>query len=650
MSRIAPFCIEAGDTMTQKNRKMLQRICVAAVLLLLAYAVRAILTSRGILPEESLWFLPVFLIPYAVIGWDVVKSAVVHIFHGQVFDEKFLMTLATVGALALGEYGEAVAVMLLFQVGELIQSLAVGKSRKNIASLMDIRPDRAVVLRDGEEKSVSPEEVTVGEIVVVRPGEKIPLDGTLISGSCSVDTSSLTGESVPRQVKEGDRVVSGSVDLTGRIEVRVESVFAESTVSKILELVENASSKKSHIENFITRFARFYTPCVVFCALALAVLPPLGFGLFSGDWTQFSEWISRALLFLVVSCPCALVISVPLSFFGGIGGASKQGILVKGAEYLEALSRVDRFVFDKTGTLTRGNFKVTAIHPEHVSEGLLLDLAAAAESYSNHPIAESILAAHGGHIDKSRIGQVTDLAGRGIRAFVDGRELLVGNRALMEESGVTVPNCPHTGTVVHLCREGQYLGHIAVSDEIKPDAAEAIAALKKEGVRETVILTGDRKETADAVAKELGVDTCHAELLPTDKVKIVEDMLKSKKSEKDLLAFVGDGINDAPVLTRADVGIAMGAMGSDAAIEAADVVLMDDCPSKLPVAVRISRKTMRIAHENIVFALVIKIGVMIGSAIGLPFVNMWVAVFADVGVTILAILNAMRTLRTGKAE
>lgn len=575
-----------------------------------------------------------YLIPYLIVGWDVLWRAVRNIAHGQVFDENFLMSLATVGAYALSDYVEATAVMLFYQIGELFQSIAVGKSRKSVAALMDIRPDSAAVLRDGEEVKVSPEEVQKGETVIIRAGEKIPLDGIVLEGTTSVSTAALTGESLPRDIQAGDRVVSGSVNLSGVITVKTESVYSESTVARILDLVENSSAKKAKTENFITRFARYYTPCVVAAAVLLAVLPPLITG---GGLT---DWLQRALIFLVVSCPCALVISVPLSFFGGIGGASKRGILIKGANYTEVLAKVGTVVFDKTGTLTKGIFKVTAVHPESMSETELLDVAAAAESYSNHPIAESIITAHKGHIDPARIGRVTEHAGMGVEAVIDGRDIFAGNGKLMETAGAKWRDCHIAGTSIHISEGEKYLGHIVISDEIKPDSKAAVAALKELGVAKTVMLTGDRKEIGKAVGKELGLDEVHAELLPDGKVAAVERLLK----EKSPLAFVGDGINDAPVLARADIGIAMGGIGSDAAIEAADVVLMDDKPSKLPEAIRIARKTMKIVWQNIIFALAVKAVVLALGAAGLA--GMWLAIFADVGVTVLAILNAMRAMRT----
>lgn len=608
--------------MSRKQKLTLIRIIISA----------AGLIAAALLPLNGALKLAAFLVPYLIIGWDVIFSALRNIAHGQLFDEQFLMSVATVGALALGEYTEAAAVMLFYQIGELFQSIAVGKSRKSIAALMDIRPDSATVIRDEKEYTVSPEEVAAGETLIVRPGEKIPLDGTVLSGKSSVDTAALTGESLPRDIAEGDRVVSGTVNLSGVITLKAESVFCESTVSKILDLVENSSAKKAKAENFITRFARYYTPIVVGLALLLAVIPPLVTG---GNWVG---WIQRALVFLVVSCPCALVISVPLSFFGGIGGASKKGILIKGANYMEVLAHIKTIVFDKTGTLTKGIFKVTAIHPETISEEALLDIAAAAESYSKHPIAESIINAHKGHIDPSRIGRLTEYAGLGIEAQIDGRDIFAGNGRLMDKAGADWHDCHITGTVIHISEGAEYLGHIVISDEIKPDSKEAVIALKSLGVSKTVMLTGDRKEIGEAVGKELGIDEIRTGLLPSDKVAAVEELLKDGSP----LAFTGDGINDAPVLARADVGVAMGAMGSDAAIEAADIVLMDDKPSALAAAVKISRRTMAIVKQNIVFALAVKAAVLIFSAVG--FADMWMAIFADVGVMILAILNALRAM------
>ena len=616
--------------MTRKQKKMLVRIAVSAVLLIAAVLV----------PYQGLWRFALFLPAYFVIGWDVLWKAARNIAHGQVFDENFLMALATVGAFCTGffgqgEYPEAVFVMLFYQVGELFQSYAVGKSRKSIASLMDIRPDYANVERDGKLLQVDPEEVAVGDTITVKAGEKIPLDGLVLEGSSLVNTSALTGESVPRQVRPGDSVISGCVNQNGLLRVQVTKAFGESTVQKILDLVENASSKKAKAENFITKFARYYTPVVVFCALALAVVPPL----FVGNWTG---WVQKALIFLVVSCPCALVISVPLSFFGGIGGASRQGILVKGGNYLEVLADTELVVFDKTGTLTKGVFQVTAIHPEGVSQQELLELAALAESYSDHPISRSLKEAWGKALDTARVGQVEELSGRGVRAQVDGKEVWAGNGKLMEEIGLAYRPSGQVGTVVHVAAEGRYLGYILIADEVKPDAKEAIAALKAQGVKKTVLLTGDAKDVGEAVAQELGLDEAYTQLLPGDKVERVEALLQ-ETSPKGKLAFVGDGINDAPVLSRADIGIAMGALGSDAAIEAADLVLMDDKPSKIAKAMEISKRTLRIVRQNIVFALAVKLLVLMLTPFGLA--NLWEAVFADVGVMVLAILNAMRALK-----
>ena len=617
--------------MSKKQKKTLVRIILSAVLLVAA----------ALIPVGGIVKLVLFLIPYAVIGWDVLWKAIRNIAHGQVFDENFLMAIATVGAFALGEYPEGVAVMLFYQVGELFQSYAVGRSRQSIAALMDIRPDYANIEQDGKLVQVDPEDVAVGDTIVIKAGEKIPLDGVVLEGSSAVDTAALTGESLPRDVDPGDDVVSGCINQSGLLKVRVTKVFGESTVAKILDLVENSSSKKARAENFITRFARYYTPVVVIGAVLLAVLPPL---LFGGDW---SDWLQRALIFLVISCPCALVISVPLSFFGGIGGASKQGILVKGSNYLEALAKTETVVFDKTGTLTKGTFQVTAVHPDHISKGELLELAAMAESYSEHPISRSLREAYQKPVDASRVTDVEEISGHGVRAKVDGHDVYAGNGKWMDRIGASWRNCHRTGTVVHVAVDGEYAGHIVISDAVKPDAAAAIEALKREGVKKTVMLTGDVKAVGEAVAREIGIDEVHAELLPGDKVDQVERLLKNT-SGKGKLAFVGDGINDAPVLSRADIGIAMGGLGSDAAIEAADIVLMDDKPSKLAVAVRISRKTLRIVRQNIVFALGIKLLFLALGAFGMA--NMWEAVFADVGVSVLAILNASRALRTSGQE
>lgn len=615
--------------MSKKQKRMLFRVLASAVLFAVAL----------LLPTEGWLRLFTFLIPYAVIAWDVLWRAVRNIAHGQVFDENFLMSLATVGALATGEYPEAVFVMLFYQVGELFQSYAVDQSRKSITSLMDIRPDYANIEVDGQLRQVAPEDVAVGDTIVIKAGERIPLDGVVLEGTSNVDTAALTGESLPREAQPGDDVISGCVNLSGLLRVRVTKAFEESTVAKILDLVENSSSKKAKAENFITKFARYYTPAVVLAAVALALLPPLFTSI------QWVDSIQRALNFLVVSCPCALVISVPLSFFGGIGGASKNGILVKGGNYLEVLAKTELVVFDKTGTLTRGVFNVTAIHPDHCGEAQLLELAALAESYSDHPISRSLKEAYGKELDASRVSNVEELSGRGVRATVDGRQICAGNDKLMEDIGVSWHPCHRVGTTVHVASDGVYLGHIVISDEVKPDAKEAITALKACGVRRTVMLTGDAKAVGESVAQELGLDEVHTQLLPADKVTRVEALL-GEVSPKGALAFVGDGINDAPVLSRADIGIAMGGLGSDAAIEAADIVLMDDKPSKLADAIRIARRTLAIVRQNIVFALAVKFLVLALSAAGVA--NMWEAVFADVGVSVIAILNAMRALKTVK--
>lgn len=618
--------------MTRKQKRNLLRILVAAVLFIIAYA----------LPLEGYWRLAAFLPVYALIGWDVLWRAARNISRGQVFDENFLMTLATVGAFFVAEYPEAVAVMLFYQVGEWFQSYAVGRSRRSIAELMDIRPDYANIYREGQLVQADPEEIAVGDSIVVKAGERIPLDGEVIEGTSTVDTAALTGESVPRGVHVGDAVISGCVNLSGVLTVRVTKPFGESTVARILDLVENASSKKANAENFITRFARYYTPVVVICAVLLAFVPPLFL-----PGMPFADWIHRALIFLVISCPCALVISIPLSFFGGIGGASKSGILVKGGNYLEALARTGVVVFDKTGTLTRGTFRVTAVHPGQVPEAELLELAALAESYSTHPIAHSLREAYGKAPDHSRIAEVEELAGRGIHAQVDGQCVCVGNARLMEECGAAWRDCHHAGTIVHVAVDGSYAGHIVIADEVKPDAEHAIRALHEAGVRKTAMLTGDSHAVADEVAQKLGIDETHAGLLPAGKVEQLESMLSQKPTGTNL-AFVGDGINDAPVLTRADIGIAMGGLGSDAAIEAADVVIMDDKPSRIADAIRIARKTLRIVKQNIVFALAVKAAVLLLGALGMA--NMWEAVFADVGVSVIAILNASRALHTGKGK
>ena len=615
--------------MSKKQKRMLARLVAAAVLFAAALP----------LPLTGLARLAVFLLPYAIVGWDVLWRAVRNIAHGQVFDENFLMALATIGALATGEYPEAVFVMLFYQVGELFQSYAVDQSRKSITALMDIRPDYANMEVDGQLQQVDPEDVAVGDTIVIKPGERIPLDGVVLEGSTTVDTAALTGESLPREAGPGDDVISGCVNLSGLLRVQVTRPFEESTVSKILDLVENASGRKAKAEHFITKFARYYTPIVVLAAVVLAFLPPLFTSI------QWVESIHRALNFLVVSCPCALVISVPLSFFGGIGGASRDGILVKGGNYLEVLARAEIVVFDKTGTLTQGVFNVTAIHPDDCSEGQLLELAALAESWSDHPISRSLKEAYGKELDSARVSEAEELSGRGVRAVVDGHTVCAGNDKLMEDIGVSWHPCHRVGTTVHVAADGVYLGHIVISDQVKPDAKEAIAALKAQGVRKTVMLTGDAREVGEDVAGRLGLDEVHTQLLPADKVEQVETLLK-QVSSKGALAFVGDGINDAPVLSRADVGIAMGGLGSDAAIEAADIVLMDDKPSKIAHAIAIARRTLAIVRQNIVFALAVKLLVLVLSAAG--WASMWAAVFADVGVSVIAILNAMRCLRQPK--
>ena len=618
--------------MTKKQKKTRKRILTALGLFL------ALELAEHLAPDAlpGLAWPVLYLIPYGIIGWDVLWRAIRNIKNGQVFDENFLMSVATVGAFGCGEYPEAVAVMLFYQVGELFQSVAVDRSRKSISALMDIRPDYANIERDGELVQVDPEEVSVGDVIVVKAGERVPLDGTVLEGTSSLDTAALTGESLPRDVQAGDEVVSGCVNLTGVLHVKVNKPFGESTVAKILDLVENSSSKKAKAENFITKFARYYTPAVVFAALALAALPPL---LGMGPWLM---WVQRALNFLVVSCPCALVISIPLSFFGGIGGASKQGILVKGGNYLEALAQAGIVVFDKTGTLTKGSFEVTAVHPQQVSEQELLELAALAERFSDHPISRSIQAACQPAPDPNRVTDAKEIAGHGVQAVVDGKTVLAGNQKLMDQFHIPFEDaCHHVGTIIHVAVDGVYMGHIVISDQVKEGAKETLRDLKAAGVRKTVMLTGDAQAVGQAVAGQLGLDEVHAELLPGDKVDQVERLLQTK-GPKERLVFVGDGINDAPVLSRADIGVAMGAMGSDAAIEAADIVLMDDDLKKLPVAVRIARKTLRIVRENIVFALAVKFLVLILSALGKA--NMWWAVFADVGVSVIAILNSMRML------
>lgn len=612
--------------MSKKQKRELVRILIAAVGLV----------GVSLLPLFPLAKTILFLAVYLFIGWDVLWKAIRNILSGQIFDENFLMAIATIGAIVLGDFTEACGVMLFYQVGELFQSYAVGRSRKSIAALMDIRPDYANILQDGKLVQVDPEEIEVGQTIIVQPGEKIPLDGIVLEGSSTLDTAALTGESVPRDIQQGNEVISGCVNLSGLLKVQVTKAFEQSTVSKILDLVENSSAKKAKAENFITRFARWYTPAVVISACVLALVPSL----ITGQW---QIWLERALIFLVISCPCALVISVPLSFFGGIGAASRCGILVKGGNYLEALARTDIMVFDKTGTLTKGSFSVSHIQPqEGVSPQELLEVAALAECYSNHPISQSLRSAWAKELDSSRVDQVKELAGYGVTASVDGCNVAVGNSKLMEQFHLSVQAPTQTGTVVHVAKEGNYLGYLIISDEVKEDAASAISSLRQAGVRKMVMLTGDTKATGEAVAKQLGLDEVHTQLLPADKVEVVEALLLQRQQGKHL-AFVGDGVNDAPVLSRSDIGIAMGAMGSDAAIEAADVVLMDDSPSKISQAIQISRKTLRIVHQNIVFALGIKGLFLLMGAFGLA--NMWEAVFADVGVAVIAILNATRALK-----
>ena len=625
--------------MTRKQKKVLIRIILAAAL---------ILAYKGIFhffPLNGYVELALYMIPYLIIGYDILQKAGKGILNRQVFDENFLMAVATVGAIVLGEYVEGVAVMLFYQIGELFQSYAVGKSRKNISELMDIRPDYANIEVDGELTEVDPDEVEVGSVIVVKPGEKVPIDGVIVEGHSSLNTSALTGESLPREVAEGGEVISGSINMTGLLRIQTTREFGESTVSKILDLVENASSKKSRSENFITKFAKYYTPAVCYGALALAILPPLVRMLFLSMSPDWADWIMRALTFLVISCPCALVISIPLSFFAGIGGASDAGILIKGSNYLETLAQTKCVVFDKTGTMTQGVFEVTGVHHNEMPKEKLLEYAALAESYSSHPISRSLQRAYGKEIDKTRVTEVEEISGHGITAKVDGVPVAAGNDKLMERLGIACNDCHSVGTIIHMAVNGTYAGHIVISDIIKPHAKEAIKALKAAGVKKTVMLTGDADRVAQSVAKELGIDEVHSELLPADKVSIVESLL-DKKGAKEKLAFVGDGINDAPVLSRADIGIAMGALGSDAAIEAADIVLMDDDPLKISKAIRISRKCLRIVYENIYFAIGIKVICLLLGALGVA--NMWAAIFADVGVMVIAVLNAIRVLATKK--
>ncbi len=621
--------------MNKKQKTMLGRIIVAFIIYILAIVGE----HSGVLERfPGMWpKLLIFLVPYLIIGWDIIYKAARGIINGQVFDENFLMTIATFGAFGVREYSEAVAVMLFYQVGELFQNYAVNRSRQSISAMMDICPEYANIEEDGQLKQVDPDDVAVGDIIVIKAGERIPLDGVVISGESLIDTSALTGESVPRAAREGTEVISGCVNGGGLLKVEVTKEFEDSTVARILELVENASSKKAKVENFITRFARYYTPVVVIAAVLLAVIPPLVLG------QGFGSWIERACIFLVISCPCALVISVPLSFFGGIGAASKKGVLVKGSNFLEALAEMDTIVFDKTGTLTKGEFKVTKLHPVGMSDEELLELAALAENYSNHPIAASLKEAYAKEIAVNRLGETEEISGHGVKTVIDGSSVLAGNGKLMEQAGIEYEKCMDAGTVIYVAKDGKFAGSVLISDTIKKETFEAIRSLKSVGVRRTIMLTGDRKEVGEAVAREIGLDGVYTELLPADKVEKVETLLKSM-NEGRKLAFVGDGINDAPVLTRADIGIAMGSMGSDAAIEAADVVLMDDNPAKIASVVKIARKTLKIVKQNIVFALAVKALVLILGAAGMA--NMWEAVFADVGVSVIAILNAMRALKT----
>lgn len=623
--------------MNKKQKKMLIRIIVAAILVV----------AFSLLPIEGYVKFGLFMIPYLVIGYDILKKAGKGIMNRQVFDENFLMAVATMGAILLGDYKEGVSVMLFYQIGELFQSYAVGKSRRNISDLMDIRPDYANIEKDGKLEQVDPDEVEIGSIIVVQPGEKVPIDGIVVEGSSTLNTSALTGESVPQDAKCGDEIVSGCINMSGVLKIQTTKEFGESTVSKILDLVENASSQKSRSENFISKFAKYYTPAVCYGAVALAVLPPLVRMLFMGLSPEWGDWIYRALTFLVISCPCALVISIPLSFFAGIGGASKAGVLVKGSNYLETLSQTKYVVFDKTGTMTQGVFEVSGVHHNEMEEAKLLEYAALAECSSSHPISKSLQKAYGKEIDRSRVTDIEEISGNGVTAKVDGVSVAAGNEKLMEKLGIEFVACSHVGTVVHMAVDGKYAGHILISDTVKPHAKQAIKELKKCGVKKTIMLTGDRKNVADYVAKGLGIQEVYSELLPGDKVSKVEALL-ANKTEKEKLAFVGDGINDAPVLSRADVGIAMGAMGSDAAIEAADIVLMDDDPLKIATAIHIARKCIRIVYENIYFAIGIKLICLLLGALGIA--NMWMAIFADVGVMVIAVVNAIRALFVKKYE
>ena len=622
---------DKGVIMNKKQKKVLIRILVSAALMV-------ILT---LLPLDGYLRLGLFLIPYLIIGYDILKKALKGIKNKQVFDENFLMAVATVGAILLGKYTEGVAVMLFYQIGEWFQSYAVGKSRRNISDLMDIRPDYANVEREGQLQKVDPDEVEIGTIIVVQPGEKIPIDGVIVEGKAALNTSALTGESLPREANVGDEVISGCINMTGVLKIQTIREFGESTVSKILDLVENSSSKKSRSENFISKFARYYTPAVCYGALALAVLPPLVRLFILQMPAQWGSWIYRSLTFLVISCPCALVISIPLSFFAGIGGASNAGVLVKGSNYLETLSKTKYVVFDKTGTLTKGIFEVSGVHHNKVEEAKILEYAALAESFSNHPISRSLKNAYGRPVDQSRVTDVEEISGNGVIAKVDGETVAAGNDKLMKRLGISFMECHHAGTVVHIAVNGEYAGHILISDEVKEHSKEAIQALKKAGIKQTVMLTGDARKAAVQVAEKIGVDQVYSELLPADKVAKVEALLE-RKGEKEKLAFVGDGINDAPVLSRADIGVAMGALGSDAAIEAADIVLMDDDPLKMVKAIKIAKKCLRIVYENIYFAIGIKVICLILGAVGIA--NMWLAIFADVGVMVIAVLNAIRAL------
>lgn len=622
--------------MNKKQKKMLIRIIIAAVLMIILEFV----------PIDGIARFLLYMVPYLVVGYDILRKAGKGILNKQVFDENFLMAVATIGAIAValyenGDYKEAIAVMLFYQIGELFQSYAVGKSRRNISELMDIRPDYANIEVDGKLEQVDPDEVEIGSIIVVKPGEKVPIDGVIIDGVSTLNTSALTGESVPRDAKCGDEIISGCINMSGVLKIRTTKEFGESTVSKILDLVENSSSKKSKSENFISKFAKYYTPTVCYCALALAILPPIARMIFMSTSPDWATWIYRALTFLVISCPCALVISIPLSFFAGIGGASREGVLVKGSNYLETLSQTKYVVFDKTGTMTEGVFEVTGVYENSLETAKVLEYAAHAESFSSHPISKSLRKAYGSEIDQNRVTDVEEISGHGVIAKVDGVSVAAGNYKLMKKLGLSYKESDKVGTIVHIAVDGNYEGYIVISDRIKATAKDAIRALKKSGIQRTIMLTGDTKNVADAVAKELGIDEVYSELLPADKVAKVEELL-SKKSDKEKLAFVGDGINDAPVLSRADIGIAMGAMGSDAAIEAADIVLMDDDPLKISKAIRISRKCLRIVYENTYFAIGIKVLFLILGAVGIA--NMWFAIFADVGVMVIAVLNAIRAL------